>query len=80
MAYFVTGATGFLGRFLVQELLATRTDHVFVLVRPRSQRRVERLIDQWGRPDRVTTVTGDLEEPALGVDPAVAGPAACRAR
>ena len=70
MAYFVTGATGFIGRFLVQELLENRRDHVFVLVRPRSQRRVERLIDQWGHPDRVTTVTGDLEEAALGVDPA----------
>ncbi len=70
MAYFVTGATGFIGRFLVQELLATRSDHVFVLVRPRSQRKVERLIDQWGHPDRITTVPGDLEDAALGVDPA----------
>ena len=70
MAYFVTGATGFIGRFLVQELLETRRDHVFVLVRPRSQRRVERLIDQWGHPDRVTTVPGDVEEATLGVDPA----------
>ena len=69
MAYFVTGATGFIGRFLVQELLKTRTDHVFLLVRPRSQRRLERLIDQWGHPDRVTPVAGDLAEAALGVDP-----------
>src|SRR5919107_864492 len=70
MAYFVTGATGFIGRFLVQELLATRSEHVFVLVRPSSQRRVEQLVHQWGHPDRVTPVSGDLEEATLGVDPA----------
>ncbi len=33
MAYFVTGATGFIGRYLVERLLA-RGDRVFVLVRP----------------------------------------------
>src|SRR4051794_39643293 len=69
MAYFVTGATGFIGRFLVRELLETRPGHVFVLVRPQSQPRVERLIEQWGHPHRVTVVHGDLLEAALGVDP-----------
>jgi len=70
MAYFVTGATGFIGRYLVQELLENREGEVFVLVRPGSQVRMERLIESWGRPKRVTMVTGDLSEAALGVDPA----------
>ena len=33
MAYFVTGATGFIGRHLVQELLDNREGEIFVLVR-----------------------------------------------
>ena len=70
MAYFVTGATGFIGRYLVQELLDNREGDVFVLVREGSQPRMERLIEQWGHDGRVTMVTGDLGEAALGVDPA----------
>ena len=70
MAYFVTGATGFIGRFLVQELLDNRDGHVYVLVRPGSQARMERLMRRWGQQSRVTMVTGDLNEAALGVDPA----------
>ena len=70
MAYFVTGATGFLGRFLVQELLDNRDGEVFVLVREGSQSRMERLISRWGHDGRVTMVRGDLADAALGVDPA----------
>ena len=33
MSYFVTGATGFLGRFLVEQLLDNREGEVVVLVR-----------------------------------------------
>ncbi len=69
MAYFVTGATGFIGRFLVQELLDNREGEVFVLVREGSQGRMERLISRWGHDGRVTMVRGDLGEAALGVDP-----------
>ena len=43
MSYFVTGATGFIGRYLVQELLDNREGEVFVLVREGSKRRMERL-------------------------------------
>jgi NAD(P)-dependent dehydrogenase (short-subunit alcohol dehydrogenase family) len=70
MSSFVTGATGFIGRYLVQELLDNREGEVFVLVRAGSQPRMERLIQQWGHQDRVTMVKGDLTEAALGVDPA----------
>ncbi|WP_148574345.1 SDR family oxidoreductase [Nocardioides caldifontis] len=71
MAYFVTGATGFIGRFLVQELLDHREGEVFVLVRPGSRHRLDRLVRRWGpQAKRVTPVLGDLGEAALGVDPA----------
>jgi short-subunit dehydrogenase/thioester reductase-like protein len=69
MSYFVTGATGFIGRFLVQELLDNREGDVFVLVRASSTDRMERLVRRWGAGDRVHLVTGDLQEAALGVDP-----------
>ncbi|GHJ60431.1 short chain dehydrogenase [Nocardioides sp. OK12] len=69
MSYFVTGATGFIGRFLVEELLDHREGEVFVLVRESSLPRMEALIRHWGT-DRVTPVVGDLATEALGVDPA----------
>ena len=70
MAYFVTGATGFIGRHLVQELLDHRVGEVFVLVREGSRSRLDALVRSWGVPGRVTPVTGDLGSPGLGVDPA----------
>ena len=36
MAYFVTGATGFIGRHLVERLLQNRQGTVYVLVREKS--------------------------------------------
>lgn len=68
MAYFVTGATGFIGRFLVAELLARPDAEVFVLCRESSLDRLEILAQRW--PGRVTPVVGDLRSPALGVDEA----------
>ena len=69
MSYFVTGATGFIGRHLVEELLDHREGEIFVLVRAGSLSRMETLIRRWGT-DRVIPVVGDLGSPALGVDPA----------
>jgi NAD(P)-dependent dehydrogenase (short-subunit alcohol dehydrogenase family) len=69
MSYFVTGATGFIGRYLVQELLANREGAVYVLCRAGSLGRMERLIQQWGS-GRVVPVIGDLSSAQLGVDPA----------
>ncbi len=68
MAYFVTGATGFIGRFLVQELVENREDEIFVLCREGSRKRLDLLIEEWDT-DRVTPVIGDLAEPDLGIDP-----------
>ena len=34
MTYFVTGATGFIGRYLVQSLLQRGKGTIYVLVRP----------------------------------------------
>lgn len=69
MSYFVTGATGFIGRHLVQRLLDERDGEVFVLVRDGSRGRLELLQRGWAS-DRVVPVVGDLTQPALGVDPA----------
>lgn len=69
MAYFVTGATGFIGRHLLGELLDNRGGEIFVLVRRGSRQKIERLIRQWDT-DRVTPVVGDLQADNLGVDPA----------
>jgi NAD(P)-dependent dehydrogenase (short-subunit alcohol dehydrogenase family) len=68
MAYFVTGATGFIGRHLV-ELLLRREGPIRVLVREGSHERLESLRERWGTSaaDRVIPVPGDLLAPRLGV-------------
>jgi NAD(P)-dependent dehydrogenase (short-subunit alcohol dehydrogenase family)/thioester reductase-like protein len=67
MAYFVTGATGFIGRFLIPELIDHREGPIYVLCRASSLGRMDALIRQWGS-DRVQPVVGDLGQPGLGVD------------
>jgi NAD(P)-dependent dehydrogenase (short-subunit alcohol dehydrogenase family) len=70
MSYFLTGATGFIGRHLVQCLLAKREGDIYVLVREGSQDKLAALIEEkWG-PDaqaRIKPVLGDLSEPRLGL-------------
>src|SRR4051812_505593 len=68
MSYFVTGATGFIGRHLVEELLRNREGDIHVLVRAGSQDRLDKLIaERFDGSDRIKPVTGDLAEPRLGV-------------
>jgi NAD(P)-dependent dehydrogenase (short-subunit alcohol dehydrogenase family) len=66
MTYFVTGATGFIGRHLVERLLE-RDGRIYLLVREDSQARLDDLIEGWGAADRVSKVVGDLQQPNLGV-------------
>jgi thioester reductase-like protein len=68
--YFVTGATGFIGRHLVERLLE-RDGTIYVLVREGSRARLEELISRWNAPpDRIVPVIGDLNAPMLGVSDA----------
>src|SRR5947209_3019128 len=75
MAYFVTGATGFIGRRLVERLLENRQGTVYVLVRESSRERLDDLITRWSAAvgetaaNRVEPVLGDLRRPLLGVEP-----------
>ena len=70
MAYFVTGGTGFIGRFLVENLLK-RGEPVYVLVRKESQKKLDVLREIWNADEKqVVTVFGDLGKPDLGVSDA----------
>src|SRR6478735_869683 len=69
MSYVVTGATGFIGRRLVRELIDHREGEIFVVVREASLPRIEALVARWDT-DRVVPVVGDLTAEQLGVDPA----------
>jgi short-subunit dehydrogenase len=67
MGYFVTGATGFIGRNLVERLLR-REGTIYVLVRAGSRGRLEELRTAWGADGaRVVPIAGDLTQPGLGV-------------
>jgi NAD(P)-dependent dehydrogenase (short-subunit alcohol dehydrogenase family) len=69
MSYFVTGATGFIGRHLVQRLLDQRDGDIHVLVREGSTDKLDALIEKWGpaAEGRVHPVIGDLAAPRLGL-------------
>jgi NAD(P)-dependent dehydrogenase (short-subunit alcohol dehydrogenase family) len=69
LTYFVTGATGFIGRHLVERLLDREGD-IHVLVREDSQEKLERLLERWGDDARarVKPVVGDLGRAHLGLD------------
>jgi len=66
MRYVVTGGTGFIGRRVVSQILASSQDaEVWVLVRRESLARFERLALDWG--ERVKPLVGDLTTPDLGL-------------
>ncbi len=67
MNYFVTGATGFIGRHLVEQLLA-RDGTIYALVREGSRGRLDELSNRLGAGDRIVPVVGDLAKERLGID------------
>lgn len=67
MSYFVTGATGFIGRYLVSNLLK-RKGNIHVLVRKSSIKKLNAIGEQMGWDmKRVIPVAGDLSKPKLGL-------------
>jgi len=72
MHYFVTGATGFIGKRLVKTLLARRGAIVHFLLRPESKAKLDDLYAWWGIENqgarsRAVPVYGDLTAKKLGV-------------
>ena len=68
MQYFITGATGFIGRRLVAKLLEREGSSIFFLAREAERERLDDLYEFWGCDDsRVKPVFGDLTEDLLGV-------------
>ncbi len=68
MEYLVTGATGFIGKHLLDQLVR-REGRIHVLVRPASHEKFLRLAaERWGRDaQRIALVNGDITLPGCGV-------------
>jgi NAD(P)-dependent dehydrogenase (short-subunit alcohol dehydrogenase family) len=68
MTYFVTGATGFIGKRLVKKLLARRNAVVYFLIRQESRDKVSELLEYWNTDEaRAVAIVGDLVKPLLGL-------------
>lgn len=76
-AVLLTGATGFIGRFLLAQLLQDEGVTVYCIIRAPSQQqasfRLRAILEKWdlwqeGFEDRIVAVRGDLRLPRLGVD------------
>jgi NAD(P)-dependent dehydrogenase (short-subunit alcohol dehydrogenase family) len=68
MQYFVTGATGFIGKRLVKKLLERKGSVVHFLIRQASEGKVAALREYWGvSAARAAPVFGDLTSKKLGV-------------
>ncbi len=68
MDYFVTGASGFIGKRLVRKLLARKGAVVHFLMRDSSKDKVAALLADWGVDEkRARPVYGDLAQARLGV-------------
>jgi len=68
MNYFITGASGFIGKRLVRKLLEREGSVVYFLVRSNEAEAIDKLRDYWGvDASRAIPVIGDLTQPLLGV-------------
>lgn len=69
MSYFVTGASGFIGKRLVKKLLTRKGATVHFLIRAESKKKVDKLMAFWGddAAKRCFPIVGDLAKPMLGV-------------
>ncbi|MCB1543927.1 MAG: SDR family NAD(P)-dependent oxidoreductase, partial [Rhodoblastus sp.] len=69
MNYFITGASGFIGKRFVRKLLTRKDARVFVLMREASEEKLARLREFCGDSDkRIVAVQGDITAEKLGVD------------
>ncbi|HRY04270.1 MAG TPA: SDR family oxidoreductase, partial [Beijerinckiaceae bacterium] len=69
MIYFVTGASGFIGKRFVRKLLERADARVFVLLRDASEAKVAALREFCGdKTKRIVAVQGDITGEKLGVD------------
>jgi NAD(P)-dependent dehydrogenase (short-subunit alcohol dehydrogenase family) len=67
MSYFVTGGTGFIGRFLIGNLLK-RKGSIHVLVRKASMKKFDAMVKKHGwDPKRVIAVAGDMTAANCGL-------------
>ncbi len=70
MTYFITGGTGFIGRFFIDKLKERQGD-IYVLTRAGSEHKFEALQERFGEnSDRLIPVQGDLTKPLLGLSEA----------
>ena len=70
MAYFITGGTGFIGRNFIDKL-KDREGDIYVLTRAASMHKFEELQQRFPElNDRLIPITGDLQQPLLGLNEA----------
>lgn len=71
---FITGASGFVGRFLVERLLQTTSDRLYLLIRRKKNKlamsRCEELFPKYRTliGSRIIPVEGELEQPKFGLN------------
>ena len=72
MTYFVTGASGFIGKRLVKKLLGRKNTTIYFLIRAESKKKVSKLMDFWGSEaeKRCIPIVGDIAKPGFGLSAA----------